>query len=202
MKNILAENMRRFGTKNLNEDQYEGGPTKPDLAAMSYKTTPEFLYKTILNQTGYEDYHDRAPKDVAIDGNRGSFGPIKKFVTKLLYGKSRSEKTAAAPDAVSRLILQALQNDANPAKLYTGVNDEFIKNWYGFKLPDYLDNVYQGKPFARRAFRELGNWVNKNTKDTWGIKYLYNDKWYHKLARNVRKDDGMDDTESYDSVTF
>ena len=51
MKNILAENMRRFKTKNLNEDQYEGGPTKPDLVTMTSNTDPESLYKTILNQT-------------------------------------------------------------------------------------------------------------------------------------------------------
>ncbi len=198
MKNILKENMRRFGTKNLNEDQYEGGPTKPNLDSI----TPEDLYKTILNQTGYEDYFERDAADVKIGANRGSFGPIKKFVTKLLYGKSRAKREAGSPEAVARLILQMLQNDANPTKLYTGVNDEFIENWYGFKLPDYLDNVYQGKPLARRKFQELGNWVNKNTKDTWGIKYPYNDKWYQRLARNVRKDDGMDDTTSYDSGTL
>lgn len=202
MKNILAENMRRFNTKNLNEDQYEGGPTKPDLVTMSSNTTPDSLYKTILNQTGFGDTYDRDPSDVAISGKRGSFGPIQKFVTKLLYGKSRSNREAADPKAVAELILQKLQSTSKPNELYTNVNNEFIENWYGFKLPDYLDNAYEGKPLARRAFQKLGDWVNKNTKDKWELKYPYNDKWYHKLARAFRNDDGMPDTDSYDSVSF
>jgi len=156
------------------------------------------LYKMILNQTGYSDYHESEAADVDIDGNRSSFGPIKKFVTKLMYGKKRANKEAGDPEKVAKLILmqlKAAQEFSEKEKYefdvvtayYNQLNNMFIENWHGFKLPDYLDNVYQGKPRARKAFIELGDWINSNTKDTWELKYPYNDKWYQRLAYNMRK---------------
>ena len=146
---------------------------------LTENTNAKTLYKIILNQTGYSDYHERKPAVVDIDANRSSFGPIEKFVTKLMYGKKRANKEAGDPAKVAELILmqlKAVQEVGATEKYefdvvtayYNQLNNEFVANWHGFKLPDYLDNVYQGKPRARKAFSELGDWVNSNTKDTWG----------------------------------
>ena len=165
---------------------------------LTENTNAKTLYKIILNQTGYSDYYDGESTDVSIDGKRSSFGPIEKFVTKLMYGKKRANKEAGDPAKVAELILmqlKAAQEFGEKEKYefdvvtayYNQLNNEFIANWHGFKLPDYLDNVYQGKPRARKAFSELGDWVNSNTKDTWGLKYPYNDKWYQRLAHTMKK---------------
>ena len=165
---------------------------------LTENTNAKTLYKIILNQTGYSDYHERKPAVVDIDANRSSFGPIEKFVTKLMYGKKRANKEAGDPAKVAELILmqlKAVQEVGATEKYefdvvtayYNQLNNEFVANWHGFKLPDYLDNVYQGKPRARKAFSELGDWVNSNTKDTWGLKYPYNDKWYQRLAHTMKK---------------
>jgi len=159
---------------------------------LTENTNAKTLYKIILNQTGYSDYYDGESTDVSIDGKRSSFGPIEKFVTKLMYGKKRANKEAGDPAKVAELILMQLKavqelGEKVVTAYYNQLNNEFIANWHGFKLPDYLDNVYQGKPRARKAFSELGDWVNSNTKDTWGLKYPYNDKWYQRLAHTMKK---------------
>ena len=183
---------------------------------LTENTNAKTLYKIILNQTGYSDYYDGESTDVSIDGKRSSFGPIEKFVTKLMYGKKRANKEAGDPAKVAELILmqlkavqelgekvvtayymqlKAAQEFGEKEKYefdvvtayYNQLNNMFIENWHGFKLPDYLDNVYQGKPRARKAFSELGSWVNSNTKDTWGLKYPYSDKWYQRLAHTMKK---------------
>lgn len=162
-------------------------------------TNANTMYELILNQTGYSDYYESKDVDVAIPANRSSFGPIQKFVTKLMYGKKRANKAAGDPAAIAALILRQLKSihdiwkdsPDQAKKIVTGyynqLNNEFITNWHGFKLPDYLDNVYEGKPRARKAFKELGDWVNANTNDTWGLKYPYHDKWYQRLSHNMKK---------------
>ncbi len=171
---------------------------KPLLTENINATPISTLYKIILNQTGYSDYYESEASDVNVGGKRSSFGPIEKFVTKLMYGKKRANKEAGDPEKVAKLILtqlKAAQEFSEKEKYefdvvtayYNQLNNMFIENWHGFKLPDYLDNAYEGKPRARKAFSELGDWVNSNTKDTWGLKYPYNDKWYQRFAYQAKK---------------